>query len=210
MKIGRLIELLFGTIVLFALFLTVSFIVRQHSPVIDAFILKSYYVGIISFPIVAFIDAVTLPVALPIIPAASQIYGVGICSLLLLIGWTLGMMFSFYISRKYGLEVMKRFISTKGVYEIEGLMPCKHIFGTVVFLRLFLPLDISSFALGAFTKIDFKTYFFASFIGMIPSAIYLSYVGSLSFSSEVIGLFLGLGVVFVGYLFYSKYLRCRI
>lgn len=195
---------------LFALFILISYIVRQNITAIDSVVLKSYYTGIIAYPIIAIIDAVTIPVAIPIMPAISEIYGVLICFILTFIGWSIGIVISFYISRKYGMEAVKKFVSLRGIYDIEHLMPKKYIFGAIVVLRLFLPLDIGRYALGIFTKVKFRTYLTASIIGIIPSAIYLSYVGSLSLGFEILALALGLASVLVVSYIYSRISRSQV
>ena len=68
-------------------------------------------------------------------------------------------------------------------------------------MRMILPVDVLSYLLGLFSKVDLKTYTLATFIGVIPFAFILSYIGSLSFAYQLFSLFFG-GIIFL-ILFYK-------
>ena len=55
-------------------------------------------------------------------------------------------------------------------------------------LRAIIPVDILSYALGLFSKVDFKTYALATMIGIIPFTVILSYLGTVPLWYQVSGI----------------------
>ena len=60
---------------------------------------------------------------------------------------------------------------------MERAIPADIGFAGIVVLRMFLPVDVTSFALGLLRKLSFKTYALASLIGILPFAFVWSYAG---------------------------------
>lgn len=84
--------------------------------------------------------------------------------------------------------MVRKFISGKNLKTIENYVPKENIFWGIVFLRMLIPIDILSYALGLFSKISLKRYTLATFIGMVPMAFVLAYVGELKIEYQLIGL----------------------
>jgi len=79
-------------------------------------------------------------------------------------------------------------------------MPKEHTFVGIIFLRIAIPIDIISYAIGLFTSIRFMPYFFATLIGFLPLAFFLAYLGTLPAYAQVMGFILFLLVVIIGFL----------
>lgn len=122
-------------------------------------------------------SVVVLPFSsLPLLPVAARSYGVVAAGLLSAGGWWVGSLVAFEIARK-GRGVVERFASLEAVDRIERKMPRDLTFGAIVVLRMVLPVDLVSFALGLMRGLAFRTYAAASLIGILPFAFVWSYAG---------------------------------
>jgi uncharacterized membrane protein YdjX (TVP38/TMEM64 family) len=63
------------------------------------------------------------------------------------------------------------------VDRLEERIPRDIGFGGIVVLRMILPVDIVSFALGLFRHLQFRTYAVASLVGIVPFAFVWSFAG---------------------------------
>jgi uncharacterized membrane protein YdjX (TVP38/TMEM64 family) len=132
-------------------------------------------------------------------PVVSNIYGWQIAALLSVIGWVIGASLAFLLARRYGTLLVKRVVSLKNIEKFEKKMPEKHLFLTVVFLRMAVPFDFISYLLGLFSSINFKTYVLATTLGVIPMAIFLSILGTLPPLFQLVAISFLLAIFIVGY-----------
>lgn len=130
----------------------------------------------IYFAVVA-ASVVVLPFSsLPLLPIAAQTYGVFLTGLLSAAGWWAGCLVAFWIARR-GRGLVERFASLDAIDRIEEKLPKEVTFGAIIVLRMILPVDLVSFALGLTRRLAFGTYATASLIGILPFAFVLSYAG---------------------------------
>ncbi|MCR4284782.1 MAG: TVP38/TMEM64 family protein [archaeon] len=129
-------------------------------------------------------------------------YGILNASIYSMIGLLLGAVVAFFIGRKYGEGLEKRWISAEKRRHISNLFE-KHgilisFFGRMSF---FLPSDTVSIASGT-TKMNFWKYLWATFLGFLPLVLLFTYVGSkaLIIVESVKGIFIVLGVMMVLFL----------
>lgn len=140
--------------------------IGQH-PVLGA----ALYVGLLVASVVL------LPLSsLPLLPLATRSYGVVLTALLSAAGWWGGCLIAFQIAR-FGRRHLERFASLEAVDRIEASVPPDVGFGGIVVLRMILPVDIVSFALGLLKRLRFRTYAVASLVGILPFAFVWSYAG---------------------------------
>lgn len=140
-------------------------------------------------------SVVLLPFSsLPLLPFAAQNFGVLLTALLSAAGWWVGCLIAFQIAR-FGRRYLERITSMEAVDRIEDKIPDDVGFGGIVVLRMILPVDVVSFALGLLKRLRFRTYAVASLIGILPFAFVMSYAGGqlgagkfLSFALVVAGM----------------------
>lgn len=140
-------------------------------------------------------SVVLLPFSsLPLLPFAAQNFGVLATALLSAAGWWVGCLIAFQIAR-LGRRYLERITSMEAVDRIEDKIPDDVGFGGIVVLRMILPVDVVSFALGLLKRLRFRTYAVASLIGILPFAFVMSYAGGqlgagrfLSFALVVAGM----------------------
>jgi len=194
-------------IFLAVIFLLVSFFVQENYEMLEIMIQEySSGVGMLVYVFLAFITTVVAPLtSVPLIPLASALWGWQVAGILNLVGWGLGSYIAFKIAQRYGRPVVKRFVSLEKIEKYENRMPKEHIFWTIVFLRIIIPVDLLSYALGIFTKVNINVYIAATLVGMAPGSFILSYVGTVPFKNQMV--FFGIFFVIIWIIIYFKYLK---
>ena len=125
----------------------------------------------------AFIVSTVLPIsALPLLPLAARVYGVGTTIVLSAAGWWIGCMAAFIIAR-WARRLLERMTSLETTRRLERKLPDDIRFGGIVILRVIFPGDIVGFALGLLRQVPLMTYAVASLLGTIPGAIVFSLAG---------------------------------
>lgn len=186
-------------LVVIFLFMIVSYAVMEDVANLDDYIGNGIY-GAFIYIFIAIVATVFAPVSsVPLIPLVSNIYGWFIAGFLSIIGWTIGSMIAFWLSRKYGMPLVKKVVNLEKINNFEKRIPKDNLFWSIVFLRMVVPVDVLSYILGLFSHIKFRTYFWATLIGVAPFAFILAYVGTLSFYYQITFLLLGLLVLLIGY-----------
>jgi uncharacterized membrane protein YdjX (TVP38/TMEM64 family) len=145
----------------------------------------------------AFVAAsvVLLPFSsLPLLPLATRSFGVVLTALLSAAGWWAGSLVAFQIAR-FGRRYVERIASLEAIDRLEQKVPRDLGFGGIVILRMILPVDLVSYALGLLKRLAFRTYAVASLIGILPFAFAWSYAGGelgagrwLSFALAALGI----------------------
>lgn len=122
-------------------------------------------------------SVVILPFSsLPLLPLAARVFGVWLTALLSILGWWIGCIIAFQIAR-FGRKYMEKVTSLEAVDRVEQKIPTDISFVGIVILRMILPVDVTSFALGLLKHLPFSTYAVASLIGITPFAFVWSYTG---------------------------------
>jgi len=114
--------------------------------------------------------------SLALLPLAIQSYGLVLTALLSAAGWWIGCLMAFQAAR-IGRRYLERVTSLQAVDHLEEKIPHDVGFGGIVVLRLILPVDAVSFALGLLKHLRFSTYALASLLGILPFAFVWSYAG---------------------------------
>lgn len=194
MKINKKTKSLILVIVFLVLFFLVYYFTDKYIYLLQERI-KNNYFGIFIFLFILIISAIIAPLdVILLIPIAVGLWGEFFTFILNLIGWTLGSCVVFFLCRRYGSSVIKKFISLNKIYSYESLMPKNHIIINIILLRLMIPVDFVSYALGLFTNIKFTSFLIGTFIGFVPLSFFLSYFGKLPFYIQILSLVL-LGVM---------------
>lgn len=148
-----------------------------HLSALEAWIAAHALLGAAIYFVLVAASVVVLPFSsLPLLPIATRSYGVTGAALLSAAGWWVGALLAFQLAR-LGRRAMERFVSLRAVDEVAGKIPPDIGFGGIVVLRMTLPVDLVSFALGLVKGLGFRTYAAASLVGIVPFAFVLSYAG---------------------------------
>ncbi|PIR52525.1 hypothetical protein COU76_06050 [Candidatus Peregrinibacteria bacterium CG10_big_fil_rev_8_21_14_0_10_49_10] len=145
--------------------------------VIEGTIRAHPFVGAVVYIALLATSIVLLPFSsLPLLPLAARIFGVWLTALLSIVGWWVGCLIAFQIAR-LGRRYLEKITSLDAIDKIERKIPPDISFAGIVILRMILPVDVTSFALGLLKNLPFSVYAFASLIGIIPFAFVWSYAG---------------------------------
>lgn len=189
-----------GIIIIIILFILSTLIVQKYLDFFNQYF-DIGFLGMVIYVVIVVVSIVIAPISsFPLIPLAANLWGWVFGAILNIVGWTIGGYISFILARKYGVPLISKFVPIKRINKIESIIPKDNVFWTVVFLRMVVPVDILSYALGLFSKIDKKRYFFATLIGVSPFAFVFSYVGVVNIYYQIGALTLAVGIFFIGVL----------
>jgi len=192
-----------------SLFVAISYILQQNVILLDD-IMTSGFAGIMVYIGFGILATVFAPVtSVPLLPVAVHLWGWIPAAIFSVIGWWIGSVIAFILARIIGIKFVQKFVSIEKIKEYENLIPTTHIFWGIVVIRILLPVDTISYILGLFSRINIYIYSAATFVGIIPMAFVLAYLGSLPFEYQLIGLVVFvIGFVFVLY-FMKQYINMR-
>ncbi len=180
------------------LFIFFSYIIQKNLETIKLFISNGLF-SMFLYVFIVIIAIVIAPIsAMPLLPIASNLWGWILAAILSIVGWTIGALIAFEIARKYGAPLMKKFVPMKKIERVENHIPRQNIFWSIVFLRMVIPVDILSYALGLFSKISRNKYLLATVIGVSPFAIVFAYAGRMPIYYQIIALIIGILIFVVG------------
>lgn len=195
-----------GGLLVISLFILVSYLVRTNQEFIYDSI-GSGYKGILIYLLITIIAIVIAPISMtPLIPLASNLWGIFYGTMINVIGWTIGSIIVFFICRKYGVPLIKKFISLEKINELEKKVPKENFFTALIILRMITPVDVLSYAISLFTKVNFKTYLATTIIGIIPFAFVFSYLGTVPIYYQIAGfIIIGLVITLIIEFYKKKY-----
>ncbi|MCS7135016.1 MAG: VTT domain-containing protein [Candidatus Aenigmarchaeota archaeon] len=109
-------------------------------------------------------------------------------------GLLVGSMVAFYISRYFGRKIVEKIVGKDWIEEVDNWIE-KNGSKAILIARIIplIPFDLISYVSGL-TKLEFKKYFFATVIGMIPRILFLLLIGG---SARAILSIIGLGIDFI-------------
>lgn len=124
------------------------------------------------------IATVLMPVTImPLIPMAAAVLGPLPTALLSMVGWTIGAIGAFLLARYLGRPILVRFISLERIDSFIAELPQQSKFFFIVLVRLTIPVDIASYALGLSTGVRFKEYVAGTFVGVSWFSFAFAYMG---------------------------------
>lgn len=194
-------------ILVILLFILSSFFSQQYSDYLVNFIGENKTGGILIYIASIVIAIVLAPLTiLPFIPIAVEIWGILWTSIFSIIGLIIGSVIAFWIARKFGTVLVKKFVSLDNIAEISKKIPDRNLFWYLIFIRIIIPVDILSYALGLFTKISWKLFLSTTVIGVIPMIFILAYFGTIPIKYQLLVFVIGI-ILLILYKFINKKFR---
>lgn len=169
-----------AVILLFAFIILAILSMFLSEPIyyIEQFIGDNYIVSSIAFIILMFVATVIAPIAvLPIVPTVALMLGPLPTAIYSIVGWTAGAVVAFLIARHLGRPVLSRFIPLNKIAKYEKYIPENVEFWWIVVLRMIIPVDVLSYAIGFFSRISIGKYTLATLIGVTPFSFIFAYLG---------------------------------
>ena len=190
----ELFELLLAFLLITFLFVFMSFFAENYKIQIEEIVKEDKILGMFIYVFTSRFAVIISPVsAMPLIPLASHLWGWFTAGCLSILGWLLGAQIAFFLARRFGKPLVQKLIPIEKLHALERQIPEKHLFWSVVFLRIFVSVDLLSYALGLFSNMKNSSYLLATFLGIIPFAFIFAYTGTLS-------VYFQLGILLVGFI----------
>ena len=179
----------FAAVLLIGAFTGVSFLAARYEDVLlRAELLRGPW-GMAEYVAVTVAAVVVAPFStLPLMPVAVKLWGPFTAALLSIAGWVAGAQIAFEFSRTLLRGVAARVVSMERADAYVGLLLGKRPFWTLLLLRLFLPVDVLSYAVGIFSVVSRSVYFWATLLGVAPFAFVFAYAAVLPISQQVLAL----------------------
>jgi uncharacterized membrane protein YdjX (TVP38/TMEM64 family) len=140
----------------------------------------------------------------PLIPLALAIWGVGSTIFLTAIGWTIGSLGAFLLARRFGKKLVCRLVNVCDLEDYKSRIKTKGLFFKLLIARIFLPVDILSYAIGLFTKMSWISFTISTFIGSALFAVLAVYASELSVISQIL---IGALVIIVFFVWAQKIIK---
>lgn len=192
-----------GGIVVATLFLLASYGSAHFSDILQKYIGEGRFSGMIFYVIsIAVVALIPLATTLPLVPIAVTVWGNIIAALLTMAAWIISASIAFYISRRFGQRIVARYISMEHIQNFHAMIPRGNLLTAVFLFGLFgAPIDLLSYVIGMFTKLEYKYFILMFVFGLIPFIIFLTYTVTLSFvyQTYIVGC-----MVVVWLFFYAK------
>jgi uncharacterized membrane protein YdjX (TVP38/TMEM64 family) len=184
---------LFATAVFLTLFLLAGYFSQTYLSTLVAILEGRTATGMLVYVVGATITTVIAPLSFfPVLPVAVSLWGSFVAAVLSIIAWSLGAAIAFLLARRYGRPLVVHFVGERKMKIFVELIPEKQLFIAVVLLRIVLPVDLFSYALGLLGVMRFWPYMVATVIGIAPFAFIFSYLASLSVAYQVWALVIGI------------------
>src|SRR3989344_73629 len=188
-----------GVILILVFFIAGSIVAYMYQDVIASYLDFGVW-GMLAYFAIEIFSTVAAPVStMPLIPIAVALWGPYSTAILSILAWLVGAMIAFAIARHWGRPIVSRFVDMGAISKYEKLLGEKSFFWNIVLLRMAIPVDILSYAIGLFTTMKMGPYAIATFLGTIPFAFIFAYLPSMPILLQVAAIIL-VGIVFwIGY-----------
>lgn len=161
--------------------------------------------GMLIYVLGATIATIIAPLTfLPILPVAVALWGSFTAAVLSIGAWSVGAAVAFLLARRYGQPLVRHFVGEKKMQYFSGILPDRHLFIAVVFLRIAVPVDLLSYALGLFAVMRFWPYMVATVIGITPFAFVFSYLADFNIWFQIGALAVGAAVIAISFPYMKK------
>ncbi|MCB9810703.1 MAG: TVP38/TMEM64 family protein [Candidatus Nomurabacteria bacterium] len=161
--------------------------------------------GMFIYVLLGIIATVAAPITtVPLIPIATSLWGAFITGLLSVVAWTIGAIIAFMLARRFGRPILSKYIDLSKISRYEKIFGDEQIFWQIVILRMMIPVDILSYAIGLFSTVKLSTYTAATIIGISPFAFILAYMPNMDLTIQI---YVGIFIAIVAYLGYRKFNR---
>ena len=162
-------------------------------PAAEAIIREQAVLGVVVFVVFAALSAMLAFVSSAVIvPVGVYVWGKAASLLLLWVGWILGGVTAYTLSRYFGRAVVQVLLPRTVIERYENLIPRRASFGFVLLMQLALPSEVPGYLLGLM-RYHFWRYITALALAELPYAVATIYLGA-SFIERRTYLLIGVGI----------------
>ena len=162
------------------LFVAATLFAQTYATSLETYLSGASTQSMLAYVLITVTGTVLAPIStIPLIPIAAQSWGWFTTGILSIVGWVIGSQIAFLVARHYGTRFVKHFVPLRKIQNYEATLSAQNLFWTVVLLRLVVPVDVLSYALGLFSTMTARSYLLATTIGVTPFAFIFAYTGTL-------------------------------
>jgi len=162
-------------------------------PAAEAIIREQVVLGVVVFVVFAALSAMLAFVSSAVIvPVGVFVWGKAASLLLLWVGWILGGITAYTLSRYFGRAVVHALLPRTVIERYENLIPRRASFGFVLLMQLALPSEVPGYLLGLM-RYHFWRYIAALALAELPYAVATIYLGA-GFIERRTYLLIGVGI----------------
>ncbi len=183
------------------LYVLVSFFAKSYESYLMQLFLLQSWAGVIVYIMLIAVGSATPMSTVIFMPMAVVMWGSWWSAVYTMIGWWLGAVVVFMLTRKYGRPLVVKFVDPERLAKFEGLFPRVNVFWMMVYLRIIFPVDILSFGLGLVGGIKLWQYVLATLLGIIPPALILAFFAKISIFWQIL---MGMILIFLLLWFFMK------
>lgn len=206
----KYIQYIVGAVLATLAFVAISEVSQSYSDILQNLTEQAGLIGIVSYIGIMIISIVVAPIGTGfLLPVAANSWGPVTAAIYSITGWTIGAMIAFFLAKKYGLKLVKNVKTVQRLRAIEKAIPRRNAFLAVVLLRIALPVDLLSYALGIFSSMGYGMFFWSTVIGISPFAFIVTYAATSSVTLRIVVSALGSLVMFVGVYYVFSYSKSR-
>jgi uncharacterized membrane protein YdjX (TVP38/TMEM64 family) len=192
------IKSIFLAIIVIALFIFTSWLSHNYSTELASSAFSDNVYGEFLYFLISVFSVVIAGIsASPLIPLANVIWGPAITLTLTAIGWTIGSMIAFWLSRRFGEKLVCRIVNKCDFEDYRNNIGTKNLFWQLLLARIFLPVDVLSYVIGLFTKMNWFLFFLSTLIGSFLFTILAIVASSFDVVYQII-----FGIIFLIIFFY--------
>ena len=136
-----------------------------------------------------------------LLPVAANSYGPFLAAIYSITGWTLGSVMAFWIAKTFRKKVFKHQSFVERIQVYEKSIPKYQFYGLVILLRIALPVDLVSYALGFASTMSYRTFFLTTLIGVTPMTFAFTYASTSSVLIQILVSIFATTVLSVGLYF---------
>lgn len=174
-----------GIIGVVAAFIVVSYAVRMNQ---DFFIgmMGDHTMGKIVYVCITVLATVVAPISsIPLMAAAVGLWGFFAGAVLSILGWFIGSSIAFELSRAFGQKFVLRFLNAHSQDTLQHMVTQDYTMMSLILLRMSVPVDVLSYALGLFSEVGRKKYYIATALGIIPFGFVLAFFGTIEYRFQI-------------------------
>jgi uncharacterized membrane protein YdjX (TVP38/TMEM64 family) len=195
-----------ASLVVFGLaFVVVSFLAQHYKGQLADIVESGGIVSVGGFVLLTAIFVVfIIPLDIAfLIPIGASLWGPIPTALMSITGWALGASIAFGIARLLGVPIVEKSIGLERIRAVATRIPRHNLFWSVIMLRMLVPVDILSYALGLFSRMTWSSYVLATAIGVSPLGFYFAYAGALPFWYQLLAVVFALALAAVAFVRYG-------
>ena len=193
-----------------ALFILAAQLAHQYKDILLSLELATGTQGMVLYVVVVIVSIVVAPLSsFPLLPVAVVLWGAMLAALLSIAAWTIGGVIAYVLARRIGRPIVKKFVSLEKADEIAQIATGKNPFWTVFLLRMIIPVDVLSYALGLLVPMKLSTYTFVTLVGVAPFAFIFSYATDYSLTTQIIVVVATILFIYLTYKRLAKKYRAR-